>query len=147
VSSIPWEAISGISVATTAVLAVLLKMGSDKRRELERRLFSRKERLYLDFMDQVFKFALAKKQINKSELVRWKSYLMLIGSKEVMKAFQKWTVFAMDQQKHGLMVLKGFAELARAMRSDLGNPASGLSDKELLSLFITDLDKHPEIFR
>ena len=145
--SIPWEAISGISVATTAVLAVLLKMVSGKKRELERRLFGKKEQLYLGFMDKVFKVALTKKQINIAEFVSWKSSLMLIASKKVMRAFKKWTVLGMDQQKHGLKILIGFAKLVRAMRSDLGNPASGLSDKELLSLFITDLDEHPEIFK
>ena len=68
--------------------------------------------------------------------------LILGAPKEMIQAFNRWEHTAKAAQEVGdnVTVVIAWEELLRAMRHDLGHDDTGLPERELLRVFIDDLD-------
>lgn len=69
--------------------------------------------------------------------------LMLGASSEMIRAYNAWqrdTMKANDEGNNGAAIL-AYEDLIRAIRRDLGHDDTGLPPRELLEVFMTDLDK------
>ncbi len=70
----------------------------------------------------------------------FRTRILLVGSDEVVRAFNDWDVYANHPEtaEAGQDILAAAADLVAAMRRDLGYPKTDLKRIEILAVFLTD---------
>jgi hypothetical protein len=74
---------------------------------------------------------------------------MIWGSDPVILELALWRRFNAQNvdKENPVATLQGFARLFLAMRADLGHDNKGVTQYELLSLFVNDIDKYAGHFQ
>ena len=129
--------------AIIAGLGYLYKSERDRREGVERQLSEHKYNTYMTLMNMytdVMKASKTSKPLKPEDLVdRMQDLgkdLIIYGSDDVVKAFQKWV----DAGRKGQMSIKQFGELVVAIRRDMGNKRTKITHEEVLRQFINDYD-------
>lgn len=124
----------------------LYKREQERREAAERQISERKRDAYLALLDIIFDMMKATrngKSTNPSDhqmldrMVDANKELVLYGSDEVIKIYQKWLL---DLRK-GNADLKPFGDLVVAIRRDMGNLSTKLAANDVLRQFIIDYDE------
>lgn len=76
---------------------------------------------------------------------RFRTRIALVGSDEVIRAFNDWDVYNNMAARPADVVMVRIADLMRAMRKDLGYPETRIRRIDLLAVFITDVEKLEEV--
>ena len=79
-----------------------------------------------------------------SEMIDFAGGLLLVGSDDVVRAFNKFRLSSQDAQKNtegNFQPLFDVMETIIKMRKDLGYVSTEISSEELLRIFINDLDE------
>lgn len=130
------------------------KVRADLQKEFESRFNERKWEAYTKFsgiMYQIFegsKTGRLDRQMPKyhRQLREFLSHLWLVGSDEVVEAFNEWLRYGRREgQEEDSTTGEGLVKLISIMiemRKDLGYKSSQISPKDLLATFITDIDEY-----
>jgi hypothetical protein len=145
-ASLIWTAVVG-------GVAWLIKLGVEQQKDRRRILAAEKRDQYLqflDFLNETFSVTGEPEAIRRSDdpaklrqLRRWSLRLTLIGSDEVVKAFN---VLRLGQTKHS-SVLSVWGNLWLEMRKDCGHHDTKLTIADVLKSIVNDLDEHPELLK
>lgn len=133
--------------------AWLIKSSLENRREHRRLIARDKWEHYVEFLDFIRDFIqnpsenLDKSSPRIQKLIAWNMKLLMIGSPEVVKAWGKFRnlPFSDMGDNAGASAMISIADLIQAMRKDCGQTGA-ISRKDILSVFINDLDKQPGLF-
>jgi hypothetical protein len=136
---VKWSAILGLG---GAFVVWLVRASIEKRREYERLLNQEKRNQYSLFIDVLNKFMPARDEPEHemppaSELRKWSMKLMLVGSDDVIRA---WNV-ARNNSMEGKHVVRNYGRLLLAMRRDSGHHYTKLRATDMLESFVNDIDE------
>ena len=146
------EVTAALIVGVTSVGALIATRINEKKKEYEQALRERKTPLYEEFMTLALRQLMAddpkEPKPTTEEMARffrnWLPKFVIWGSDEVVKEVVQWKRDrAMHQNKSGVESLLEAERLLLAIRADLGHTNKGLKEKDLLSLFVTDIDELP----
>jgi len=146
---------SGLATVGVVVLtAVLTWIGHAVLTSQQRRLNvaialeQRKRDLYkqfLTFFFNVLKQQKGGKVLNNDELA---SSLMdmtkdmaIYASDEVLRLFLQLRTMALEEEQDPAQIIELFGKIIRQIRKDLGHSMTRIEPKDILTLFITDIDK------
>ncbi|MFP7721419.1 hypothetical protein [Lysobacter sp. A3-1-A15] len=145
-ASLLWTAIIGAA-------AWAIRSSIEQRREYQRLLAEQKRKHYFEFLDFMSKFIdtsgdgrppqLKRKPdqpVSLNEFRMWSLRLTLIGSDEVVKAWNHARLNETDAEDP-LGVLKRWGRLWLAMRKDCGHPDTQLGVTDVLGSFVNDIEK------
>jgi hypothetical protein len=152
-ASLLWTAIVGAG-------AWAVRSSIEQKREYQRLLAENKRTHYSEFLDFLNQFigptgksgADQEKvgehdQVSLEELRKWSLRLTLIGSDEVVLAWNAVRLQVADAQdgKPGLSALRGWGRLWLAMRKDCGHPDTKLKPTDILASFVNDIEQHRRV--
>lgn len=151
--SLLWTAIIGAA-------AWAIRSSIEQKREYQRLLAERKREHYLQFLEFIAKFLgttgsseranAAPNVVPNSpavpleDLRMWSLRLTLIGSDEVVKAWNRTRLegVANPGQGDNLQVLRNWGRLWLAMRKDCGHLDTKLNVTDVLASFVNDIEQH-----
>jgi len=149
-ASLLWTAIIGAA-------AWAIRSNVEQKREYEKLLADRKREHYLQFLEFLAGFLgttddepvikgqrpKQKKSISIEELRMWSLRLTLIGSDEVVNAWNRARNGATDPGE-SLSMMKNWGQLWLAMRKDCGHIDTKLGVTDVLASFVNDIEKSRE---
>jgi len=150
------------SLLWTGVLGAIawaIRNSIEKRREHIRLLAEAKRTHYLEFLDffnniiEETKASEAKTRGTKmgvaqdlpiAEVRKWSLRLTLVGSDEVVRAWNRTRSVAAELKGSGpgIPVLAAWGQLWLAMRKDCGHPETKLAVPEVLASFVNEIDRY-----
>jgi hypothetical protein len=152
-ASLLWTAIVGAG-------AWAVRSSIEQKREYQRLLADKKRAHYFEFLDFLNRFIgptgkpepvakdpgeqLRDDHISLEELRKWSLRLTLIGSDEVVRAWNAIRLQVTEPQEGtlGVGVLRGWGKLWLAMRKDCGHPDTQLKVTDILASFVNDIDEY-----
>lgn len=148
-ASLLWTAIIGAA-------AWAIRSSVEQRREYQRLLAEQKRKHYFEFLDFMSRFIdapgngesthlneMRNHSVSLSEFRMWSLRLTLIGSDDVVKAWNHARLN--DPSAEGsLGILKNWGRLWLAMRKDCGHPDTQLGVTDVLNSFVNDIEKSRE---
>lgn len=144
-ASLLWAAIIGAA-------AWAVRSSIEQKREYQRLLAEKKREQYLEFLDILNHFigegpegaAQPNEKFSILELRKWSLRLTLLGSDEVVRAWNSARLAIPDEQAEsvGISGLKKWGKLWLAMRKDCGHLDTQLQVSEILSSFVNDIEQH-----
>jgi hypothetical protein len=149
-ASLLWAAIIGAA-------AWAIQSNIEQKREHQKLLAERKREHYLQFLEFMAKFiskagdaesaaSMASASPDTSivpldELRMWSLRLTLIGSDEVVRAWNSARLGSINDQGDGLHMMRSWGRLWLAMRKDCGHLDTKLSVSEVLASFVNDIEQ------
>lgn len=134
---VKWSALFAVA---SALVAWLVRSSLEKRREYERLLNQEKREQYSQFLDVLNKVLPLghepDQEVSLRDLRKWSLKLMLVGSDEVIKA---WNLARDSTAVEPRTVVRNYARLLLAMRRDAGQHHTKLTAGEMLQSFVNDL--------
>lgn len=139
--SLIWTALAGF-------IAWAVKQTIEQQKERRRLLAAEKREQYLKFMDFMNEFFTSTGQgatedaspERLRELRRWSLHLALIGSDDVVRAWNK--VRLTGASNEGTETLRLNGQLWLAMRKDCGHHDTSLSVSDMLAAIVNDVELH-----
>lgn len=133
--------------AIASLGSLLYTRQSERRRDLEQELRRQKVPVYQDFMDFWFRFLhasrMGKQPASDAEIAEFaatfSAKIIIWGSDAVLKEYARFR--SATGQGAGVNALLSFEKFLYAIRADVGHKNRGLSEGDLLSVFINDIDK------
>jgi hypothetical protein len=155
-ASLLWTAVVGAG-------AWAVRSSIEQRREYQRLLADNKRAHYFEFLDFLNRFIgptgtpepVSKNatkeprydQVSLEEFRKWSLRLTLIGSDEVVRAWNATRLQATSAQEGnpGVTALRGWGRLWLAMRKDCGHPDTQLKVSDVLGSFVNDIDQYRSV--
>lgn len=152
-ASLLWTAIIGAA-------AWIIRSNIEQKREHQKLLAERKREHYLQFLEFLAKFITSSNSsgspnnvpnvtsnspaVPLEELRMWSLRLTLIGSDEVVKAWNRARLGGVTEQGQGdnIQVLRNWGRLWLAMRKDCGHLDTKLSVTDVLASFVNDVEQN-----
>lgn len=155
-----------ITTGTTVIISVIVVVVGkylEKQKEIEQQHRDKKAEIYEKFMEGLFGFLGITSQTSqirtkkggvnlrseielKNMLEEFSRKIILWGGDEVIKEYAEFRrAGSQKNAKNDYNILFGLEEILFKIRKDLGHSNRGLERKDLLALFITDLDNLKEL--
>lgn len=150
---------SAVAAAAGAILLAVINLTAqrylDRRREIEARQRDKKIDLYQNFVKLWFGVLISPESIKARaegvqnvekyipELNDITQQLILWGSDGVLKSYSdfKRYISSSSQSKNHIQILTMFEDLLYEFRRDLGHNNRSLKERDILAVFINDIDK------
>jgi len=135
----------------------------EQKREYQRLLAEKKRNQYLEFLDIMNRYFGAPQkldpqptgasaqpthgEVSPEDFRKWILHLTLIGSDDVVRAWNATRLQALTEQgrEGGVTVMRGWGRLLLAMRKDCGHPDTQLKVTDILVSFVNDIEQHRSI--
>lgn len=140
--------IAGMFTIFAGLAAVIITQRQIKLREIQEAHREKKIEIYSNFITAATTMVAAQnasldiKPLSEKELIsvmfNFKKEILLWGSPEVIKAQLKFQTLSHDGSS---LILFAVNDIYKAMRNDIGLSNSGLSNNELIKLFMIDSDE------
>lgn len=137
-----------------SVISLILSKHWERRKEIEQEHRKHKLPIYEDFLAFLFKMyrsqIIDKKPISEEEMVEFiygfTQKIMVWGSDSVLKVYsefrRKYVSLAEQPSSSMIEPMLVLEKLLYAIRSDVGHKNKGLAPGDLLSLFISDIERY-----
>jgi hypothetical protein len=139
--------VGAVATAALGVAGVVWQQRQSEKARLREAHRDRMTPVYHELLKHVWRQAGQESQGPSEEVAEFmrdlKARQLILGApKEMIQAFNCWERNAKAAQEAGdnIALVIAWEELLRAMRRDLGHDDSGLPERELLRVFIDDLD-------
>jgi hypothetical protein len=154
ISATPAIAAATITASATVLVAVLgglISKHLEQKREIDRELRERKERVYQDFMDYWFKAMTGarkemsqkqKDQLTKEFRAESGKQLVFWSSPNVIKEYGDWVHWDDPEKQVDIFELE---QLLFLMRKEFGFDDTGLAKGDLLRTFLKGVDSDPRV--
>jgi len=142
-------------VVLTAVLTWIghaVLAGQQRKLDVMIALEQRKRELYAKFLDLFFNVLKRGKKVDQdklsSELMDIAKDMTVYASDEVLRLFVQFRTMALTEERDSKTILEWFGKIILQIRKDLGYSITRIEPRDVLSVFITDIDKlYPNRFR
>ncbi len=141
------ETVNAALIAALGGLGYLYRSSRDKRRDLEQQLASSKRDLYTDYVNVLKEIAAASQggKIAKADLYvdRLRTFAFnstLVASDPVVRAHVRFTNLERIAPGDASVVVPAVGDVLLALRRDIGFPGTKLSNRDLLGVFVKEID-------